>query len=135
MICICFSLHLEAFLIVFKNILSTFCGFVVGVLSEAKKRKINTRDEGLLLKLLAKAKALTASAGEVISKANKEAIAMSRGANKGTSSRYSELQPVATSREGGFSIPIITHRSRRGSRYSMHRARRSETRKSQPTFM
>ena len=118
MICICFSLHLEAFLIVSKHILSTFRGFVVGMLGEAKKRKINTRYEGLLLKLLAKAEALTATVGEVIAKAKEEAIALSRGANKITSSCYSELQPIATSREGGFSISIITRRSRRGSRYS-----------------
>ena len=47
-ICICFSHNLEVFLIVFKCILSIFHGFVVGVIGEAKKRKISTRGEDLL---------------------------------------------------------------------------------------
>ena len=46
---ICFSCHLEAFLIISKRILTTFRGFVTGVLCEAKKRKINSRGKDLLL--------------------------------------------------------------------------------------
>ena len=57
MICICFSLHLEAFFIFFKHILSTFHGFVAQVLGEAKKGKISIRDKELLLQLLTAVKA------------------------------------------------------------------------------
>ena len=43
MVCICFSLHLEAFLIVSRPILSTFHDFVAGMLGEAKKRKVHKK--------------------------------------------------------------------------------------------
>ena len=84
--------------------MSTFCGFVV--LGEAKKRKISTKGEELLLQLLVAVKDITAEAGE-------EPVAMSRGANKGTAARYNELQPATTSREEDFSILAVTHCSRR----------------------
>ena len=53
MICICLSLHLEAFLIVSKHILSTFRDFVASMLGEAKKRKVHTRIELLLFQMFA----------------------------------------------------------------------------------
>ena len=52
MIFICFSLHLEAFFIVSKHILSTFLGFVACMLGEAKKRKVHIKSELLLLQML-----------------------------------------------------------------------------------
>ena len=52
MICIRFSLHLEAFFIVSKHILSTFHGFVASMLSEAKNRKVHIRNELLMLQML-----------------------------------------------------------------------------------
>ena len=53
MICICFSMNLEAFFIVSKHILSTFLGFVACMLGEAKKRKVHTKSKLLLLQMLA----------------------------------------------------------------------------------
>ena len=37
----------------------------------------------------------------------------SRGENKGTVARYSELQPAATSREGGFDMLMVTRYNER----------------------
>ena len=48
-------MHLEAFFIVSKHILGTFRGFVAGMLGEAKNRKVHTRNELLLLQILAAA--------------------------------------------------------------------------------
>ena len=87
--------------------MSTFRGFVAGVLGEAKKRKISTRGEDLLLQLPTATGEVTAEAGE---------------------------QPAATSREGDFSILAITHRNGRLVNYSGQRARYNGSRKAQPSL-
>ena len=62
------------------------------MLGEAKKRKINTRGEDLLLQLLVTEEDITAVVGDVTSEAGKELIVMYRGANEGTAGHYNELQ-------------------------------------------
>ena len=62
------------------------------MLGEANKRTIGTRDEDLLLQLLAEVEDLIIVAGKVTAEAGEEPTVMSRGANEGTVASCSPLQ-------------------------------------------
>ena len=92
MICICFSMHLEAFLIVSKHILSPFRGFVASMLSEAKKKKVYIRSELLLLQMLSAANILVITTGEVTAEAGRSPLQLPKEQTK-------MLQLATTSKE------------------------------------
>ena len=81
MICTCFSLHLEAFLTVFKHVLNIFRGFVTCMLGEAKKRKVRRRRNFAAAAAAARySGGLTVAAGELAAVAEELPTATSRGA-------------------------------------------------------